>query len=175
MNSNSEKTEPCVSCEYEENLGILREIDFFSGLSLESTKLFAYLCVRQEFKPGDFLFRQKDEKGGAYYIISGTARLSRRRDGEKTEIRDYGEGEFIGRLSLMANVRRLFSLQAMTDVTCLMISREKFDRALQQFPDQLPRMIQVIAEDIHKWEKRFFKERSGDCSSWMEAMGVSLI
>lgn len=175
MNSNLEKNDTCASCEYEENLGILRQIDFFSGLPLEATKLFAYLCSRERFNLGDFLFRQDEEEGRAYYIISGTASLLQGRNDEEVQIRTYGEGEFIGRLSLMVNERRLFSLKAATDVNCLTLSREKFDTALKQFPDQLPKMIQVIGKDIHKWEKRFLKERTGDCSSWMKKMGVSLV
>ena len=44
MNSNSGKNESGTSSEYQENLDILRQIDFFSGLPLEATKVFAYLC-----------------------------------------------------------------------------------------------------------------------------------
>jgi len=46
------------SCEYQENLGILRQTYFFSGLPLESLKIFAYLCTREKFREGEFLFRQ---------------------------------------------------------------------------------------------------------------------
>jgi len=175
MNSNSGKNEHCATCEYEENLSILRQIDFFSGLPLETTKVFAYLCARERFKPDDFLFQQDEKDGRAFYIISGNTRLSHRLNGEEKHIRDYGEGEFVGRLSLMGNMRRLYNLKAVTDVVCLMISQEKFNKALQQFPDQLPKMIRVIVENIYKWEKRFLKERSGDCSDCTQKMGVSLV
>jgi CRP-like cAMP-binding protein len=175
MNSNSGKSDDGASCEYQENLNILRQIDFFSGLSLDATKVMAYLCSRERFKPGDFLFQQDEEEGRAFYIISGSARLSHRSETEDLHIRDYGEGEFIGRLSLTGNMRRLFNLQAETDVLCLTISQEKFNKALQQFPDQLPKMIRVIVDNIYRWEKRFLKERTGDCSDCMRKIGVSLV
>ena len=75
MNSNTEKNEDGATSEYQENLNILRQIDFFSGLPLEATKVFAYLCIREKFKSGDFLFQQDEEDEQAYYIISGSARL----------------------------------------------------------------------------------------------------
>ena len=37
------------SSEYQENLDILRQTYFFSGLPLESLKVFAYLCTREKF------------------------------------------------------------------------------------------------------------------------------
>jgi len=175
MNSNSGKNSDSASCEYQENLNILRQIDFFSGLSLEATKVFAYLCSRERFKPEEFLFQQNEEEGRGFYIISGTAGLFHQRNGEEIHIRDYGEGEFIGRLSLTGNIRRLFNLQAVTDVVCLTISQEKFNRALQQFPDQLPKMIRVVVENIYRWEKRFLKEQTGDCRDCMQKIGVSLV
>ena len=175
MSSNLEKNESDASCEYQENLNILRQIDFFSGLPLEATKVFAYLCSRESFKQGDDVFTQDDEDGRAYYLISGSARLIHRANGNETAIRDYQEGEFIGRLVLMGRMRRLFSLQAITDLTCLTIDRTKFARALEQFPDQMPKIIKVLVDNIYNWEKRFIANRTGDCEDCMQKVGVSLV
>lgn len=175
MSSNLEKNEGGTSCEYQENLNILRQIDFFSGLPLEATKVFAYLCSRELFKQGDYLFLQDDEDGRAYYVISGSARLVHRANGNETTIRDYHEGEFIGRLALMGRMRRLFTLQAINAVTCLTIDRAKFTKALGQFPEQMPKIIKVLVDNIYNWEKRFIANRTGDCEDCMQKVGVSLV
>lgn len=175
MNSNTEKNEDGAACEYQENLNKLRQIDFFSGLPLEATKVMAYLCIREKFKAGDFLFQQDEEDEQAYYIISGRARLLHVADGQERVIRDCEEGEFLGRLALMSPMRRLFSLRARTDVICLTITREKFTKALEQFPDLMPKLIRVIVENIYSWEKRFVAHSTEDCSVCLKEVGVSLV
>jgi len=175
MNSHTEKNEGGPTSEYQENLNILRQIDFFSGLPLEATKVFAYLCIREKFKKGDFLFQQGDEDEQAYYIIVGSARLLHEDDGQELEIRDCEEGEFLGRLALMSTMSRLFSLRARTDMICLTLTREKFAKALEQFPDLMPKLIRVIVENIYNWEKRFVTHRPIVCSDCFKEMGVSLV
>ena len=77
MSSFTEEDQRPKSSEFQENLEILRQMDFFSALSLESLKVLAYLCTRERFKAGDFLFRQDDNDGNAFYIMSGKAELVR--------------------------------------------------------------------------------------------------
>lgn len=175
MNSNSGKNETGASSEYQENLDILRQIDFFSGLPLEATKVFAYLCSREAFKPGDVIFQQGDEDDRAFFIISGQARLWQQTDNAETDVREYRVGDFLGRMTLLGQIRRLFSLTATTQTVCLVITREKFTKALEKFPDLAPKFIEVIVKNIYRWEKHFLKIRSGDCSECLKIAGVSLV
>ena len=154
---------------------MLRQIDFFSGLPLEATKVFAYLCIRDSFKPGDAIFQQGDEDDRAFYIMSGQAQLLRQNDDTPTALRDYGEGEFIGRMTLLGQRRRLFTLAATTEMTCLVITREKFTKALEKFPDLTPKFVEVVVRNIYRWEKHFLQIQSGDCSECLRIAGVSLV
>ena len=175
MNSNSDNNKSIASCEFQENLNILRQIDFFSTLPLEVNKILAYLCTREKYKQGDYLFQEKDTDGQAYYIIRGTARLFYNEAGKEKMIRDYETGAFFGRLSLLGNMPRLFSMKALSEVTCLTLNREKFTKALSQFPDQMPKIIKAVAESIQGWEKRFIKHGSDNCEACMHNIGVSLV
>jgi len=175
MNSNSENNKELIPSEFQENLEILREIDFFSPLPLEIAKVFAYLCTRETFKPEDYLFQQDDDDGRAIYIISGRAQLLHNENDTEILIREYASGSFLGRLTLMGSISRLFSLKALTDVTCLTITREKFTKALNQFPEQMPRIITSIVENIRAWEKRFLAQRTENCEACMRKVGVSLV
>lgn len=154
---------------------MLRQIDFFSGLPLEATKVFAYLCIRDTYKPGDAIFQQGDEDDRAFYIMSGQAQLLRQTDDTPTAVREYGEGEFIGRMTLLGQRRRLFTLTAATEMTCLVITREKFTKALEKFPDLTPKFVEVVVRNIYRWEKHFLQIRSGDCSECLQIAGVSLV
>ncbi|NOQ18635.1 MAG: cyclic nucleotide-binding domain-containing protein [Desulfobacterales bacterium] len=174
MNS-SEKNRSGPPSELQENLEILRETYFFSGLPLETLKVFAYLCTRVKFKQGEYIFRQNEDDGRAFYIISGKARLERADNSTTKEIRDCRTGEFLGGLTLLGEVRRLFSLKAVQDTVCLILNRDKFSKALEQFPDIMPRIFKAVAKNIDAWEERFLADRADSCGECIVNLGVSLI
>ena len=129
-----EKNNSAPSSEFQENLELLRQIYFFSGLPLETLKVFAYLCSREKFKQDEYIFSQDEDDGRAFYIINGQAQLERRNNGETTGVREYTTGEFIGGLTLLGETKRLFSLKSTTDTTCLVLSREKFSKTMEHVP-----------------------------------------
>ena len=127
MNS-SGKNETNPSSELEQNLEILRQTYFFSVLPLETLKIFAYLCSRENFMQGEYILRQNEDDGQAFYIISGKAALEREDNSNVKEIRECHSGEFLGGLTLLGEARRLFSLKALEDTICLVLVREKFSK-----------------------------------------------
>jgi CRP-like cAMP-binding protein len=170
-----EKSEPAPSSEFQENLNLLRQIDIFSGLPLEAVKVLAYLSSRETFRQGDLLFQQKDDDGRAFYIIAGKANLIYRDNGEDHPIRSYTVGDFFGSLALFGSARRLFSMEAMQDTTCLTITREKFSKTIAQFPDLLPKIIKMIVADIHQWEKQFLAHQDAALEPCLRYVGISLV
>jgi len=175
MSWSVEKSESCPTCEFQGNLNILREIYFFSALPIETLKVFAYLCTRENFKPGEYLFTQDDDDGQAFYLVSGEAALIRSDNACEVVIRNYTAGDFSGALTLLGNTRRLFSLRASTPVTCLILSREKFVHAMDQYPQLMSSIFRSVVEKIHQWEELFLSERSEGCSACKQKIGVSLI
>jgi CRP-like cAMP-binding protein len=163
------------ACEYQENLDVLRQTYFFSGLPLESLKIFAYLCTREKFRSGEFLFREGEDGGDAFCLISGKAQLDRTVDAGSRAVRILAAGEFIGGLTLLGDARRLYSLRALEDTVCLVLGREKFAKTLQQFPGQMPRIFKAVVGAINAWEERFLANLSGDCDRCLPNLGVSLL
>jgi CRP-like cAMP-binding protein len=163
------------SSEYQENLDILRQTYFFSGLPLESLKVFAYLCTRERFKTGEPLFQQGEEDADAFCLIAGTAQLERTIGSNVQAVRVYGPGEFIGGLTLLGETRRLYTLRALETMTCLVLSREKFTKTLEQFPGQAPRLFKAVVDAISRWEEVFLEELSDECGKCIPRLGVSLI
>jgi CRP-like cAMP-binding protein len=161
--------------ELEQNLEFLRQTYFFSGIPLEALKVFAYLCTRDRFKTGEYLFRQGEDDGQAFYVIEGNAVLEYEQNGETNIIRDLGSGEFLGGLTLVGEMRRLFSLKATEDTTCLILNREKFVKTLEQFNDLMPKIFKALVMSIDSWEARFLADRTDKCGDCMEHLGVSLL
>lgn len=171
----SEKNKSTPSSEFQENLEILRQIYFFSGLPLETLKIFAYLCTRENFKQGEYIFRQNEDDGQAFYIVEGKARLEREDNGDTAKLRDCESGEFLGGLTLLGETGRLFSLKSVTDTTCLVLNREKFAKTMAQFPDLMLKICKAVAQSIDTWEKRFLTDQGDQCGECMGRLGVTLI
>ena len=171
----SEKNKSSHSSEFEENLEILRQTYFFSVLPLETLKIFAYLCTREKFKQGEYIFRQEEDDGQAFYIVKGKANLERKDEGEISIVRDCETGEFLGGLTLLGETGRLFSLKSVTDTTCLVLNPEKFSKTMEQFPDLMMKICKAVAQSIDNWEKRFLTDRWDQCGECMERLGVTLI
>jgi CRP/FNR family cyclic AMP-dependent transcriptional regulator len=175
MNLSSEKNEIYQSSELQENLEILRQTYFFSGLPLEKLKVFAYVCTRETFNKGEYLFRQGDDDGQGFYILSGKVSLVHMDNGGERIIRDFDAGEFLGGMALLCEVHRLFSLKALTEVTCLILSRERFRSTIQQFPDLMPRIIAAVVKRVSAWDERFLVSRDESYETSRQHLGVSLI
>ncbi len=178
MNSSMERSDACDgrgSCEFQQNIDILRQVPLFSALSLEPVKVLAYLASRETYKPGEILFHQGESDGQAFYLIEGNARLVRETDGALRELTEYGPGAFLGGLALLGDMRRLFSLRAETPVTALVLSREKFAKTLEQFPDIQPKLLEAVVESIREWEKHFVVDHAGACAQCAAYLGVSAL
>ena len=170
-----EKNNTAPSSEFQENLELLRQIYFFSGLPLETLKVFAYLCTRENFKQDEYIFNQDEDDGQAFYIIKGQARLERHLNGDTNQFRDYSTGDFIGGLTLLGETKRLFALKSVTETTCLVLSREKFTKTIEQFPNLLGKICNAVAKNIDLWEERFLADYSDQCGNCLHKLGVTLI
>ncbi|EPR41737.1 putative transcriptional regulator, Crp/Fnr family [Desulfovibrio sp. X2] len=175
MSSSTERNEPCAakqSCEFTQNIELLRQVPLFAALPLEPLKILAYLAQRETFAAGDILFHEGEADGQAFYIISGNARLLREEETGTRELRDYGEGEFLGGLGLLGEMRRLFSLRAETQIRALVLTRERFAKVLEQFPDIHARLGEAMVKFIGEWEEHVLRDQGSECLAYC---GVSLL
>jgi len=175
MDSSEEKNNSGATCEFQQNLEILRQIDFFAGLPMETLKVFAYLCERESFATGDHLYREDDDDGQAFYILSGQLCLSHETDGREVIIQNYDAGVFMGGLSLLGPMRRLFSLKAGQDSECLVLTREKFAKAIAQFPELIPKIFKSVVDSIRSWDQQLLFEMAEKGLSLEGAAGISAL
>ncbi|NSW87627.1 MAG: cyclic nucleotide-binding domain-containing protein [Syntrophobacteraceae bacterium] len=162
MNSPTESDKPCSSamrdrCELDENLEILRNVPAFSAIPLQNLRLYAYLSRRRCYRAGEFLFHQGDMDDCGYIVVSGTARVLRELKDCSIFLNELKEGEFFGGLALFSDIRRLFSVRAVTDVECLTLDRESFRRMLLQFPDVSLKVLDIMIKRIVQMEEKLFQ------------------
>lgn len=172
MSSSMEPRQP--PSEYQSNLEMLMQIPLFTGLPLESLKVLAYLCTRETFKAGEVIFHQHEVDPNAYFFIEGTARLVLE-NGEEELVTEFGESDFIGGLTMFYEMKRLFALKAHTKVTCLMLSKEKFQKTLERFPEIAAKVFEGIAKGIYQWEYRVVTEHARSCAQCRKSMGASMV
>ncbi|NOX32251.1 MAG: Crp/Fnr family transcriptional regulator [Deltaproteobacteria bacterium] len=176
MNSSMKTDDSGDKSEFVANLNVFRQIEFFSGVSIEVMKLFAFLCQRQFYQKGDFIFRQDDDDGCSYYILSGKVKLVLNAGGKEHSIREYGAESYFGALSLVTPMVKQFSLIAIQDTVCMVMSRKAFSKVVDQFPDIHvtiarsigKRLLQAERKCIHEFE---LKERD----ELKNLLGISLI
>jgi CRP-like cAMP-binding protein len=142
-------------------------------MQMEHLKIIAYLCKRETFRPGETIFQRHEQDPSAYLFINGKAGLLLEPGGEF--LTEYGENDFIGGLSLFCDMKRLFTMQAITKLTCLRLNREKFQKVLQQFPEISAKMFETLAKSIYVWEATFASEHGLKCPECRSRIGVSLI
>ena len=164
-----------AACEYTQNLEILRQTEFFAGLPMETLKVFAYLLEREVFADGDYLYRQDEEDGRAFFILYGELHLVRDIDGRKAKVSRYGAGDFVGGLSLLSPMRHLFSLRADVETHCLVMTREKFTKAVIQFPELMPRIFKSVSDRIRDWDRQRLLEMSEKGLPLEGMVGISAI
>ncbi len=174
MNSSMVNHNTCQECELVRNLELLREIPYFSGLSMECLKLLAYLCIRETYAPGDMLFERDNDDARAHYLVSGKLEILRHNSDGPVVCRTLGPGSFLGAVALLGNLRRLFSARAVEETVCRVLAREKFANAMHRFPDQMPRYLQAVVNAIRTWEARQCAEEV-TCEVCLDKMGVTLL
>ena len=176
MNSGINKNNSKEKSEFTENLNIFRQIDFFSGISIEGIKLCAFLCKRQSYKAGEFIFHQDDDDGCSYYILSGKAKLVLNLEKKEHFIREYEVESYFGVLSLMAPMIKQFSLIATQDTTCMVMSREAFSKVADQFPDIPLKIARSVGQRVLQAERKCILEfESKGRDDLKNFLGISLI
>jgi CRP-like cAMP-binding protein len=175
MNWSPENDKAPADSEFSQNLQLLRELPFFAGMPLQALKIIVYLCSREIFEPKDVLFQQGDDDGLAILVVSGTANLTHKHEDRTYLLRQIVPGEFVGGLSLMCTEPRLYTAQASTPMTCLVLERGKFSHVMEEYPEIRFKAIKAITNSIFHWEQRLLRQAAELTDPLNQIVGVSLL
>jgi serine/threonine-protein kinase len=83
------------------------------------------------FAPGTVILREAETGTDAYIVTEGRCVIYRGSGGDRVPLREVGPGEVFGEISLVTNVPRTATVEAQTDVSALLVTREALEQELQ--------------------------------------------
>lgn len=167
-------TQNAPSCEYDKNLDLLLKAEIFSKIPVERLRSYALLVKRMNYQTGEHVFQQGDVDNKAYLLISGSLSITHTYMDKTTTHGKINEGRVFGTLALIADTERLFSVEALTPATCLILPRPKGLSELDKDPESAKTFLRIISDRISHWEKGCLIEAATD-ESCPCRYGVSLI
>jgi CRP-like cAMP-binding protein len=149
------------TCELQRSMQLIRNVPFFASLSPDFFRVLAYLCERQIFAAKQIIQREGESADAAMILVRGTAHI---RHGDR-HVATVGKGLCVGGLALLGEFRWLYSLQAESEVECLLLPRHKF---LPQFiaqPDALVSVAGALIGAVVDWDQ-WQLERAGEIRAY---------
>lgn len=177
MNSSTEHPDAHNgACGFTTHLDILREMPLFTGMPLDVLKVLAYLSGSESFRAGDNLCVQGENLDSCRYVMQGRVEILRTPAGGAPAVaHEAGKGFAFGGLALLTHhVKSLYTVRAKEDVECLVLSREKFQKSAERFPQILPRVLSAVVEHMFTWEAKVLAALEGDAAAVRNIDGLTL-
>ena len=176
MSSSTEQREGlnAKACGFNDHLDILRELPILNGVPLDVVKVLAYLSSVESFAAGEPLCEQGDSLDRCVYVLCGEVVVLRQAGGCAAAMLTRGPGYFFGGLGLLAAAKALYTVRAAAPTQCLILTKEKFLKTAQRFPDILPKILGNVVGHIFRWEEAFLTAHAEECASRGNEMGLSL-
>jgi CRP/FNR family transcriptional regulator, cyclic AMP receptor protein len=123
---------------------MLRSVPLFQGMSDRSVETIASLAEEARFDAGATLVRE-GEPGETFLIIrAGSAVV----DQGGTAIRELGQGDFLGEISLIDGRPRSATVTATAPIDALAIDRAGFTRLMDDFPSVRHDLLNALTQRV---------------------------
>jgi CRP/FNR family transcriptional regulator, dissimilatory nitrate respiration regulator len=164
---------------------LLGQVSFFKGISPDSRRALARICLPVEMKKRQVVFRERDRGDAFYLLVQGRVQLHKTApDGREIVIKVIKPGEVFAEVVLFEESRYPVTAVALTGCLLLKILRRDLHELLRtedfrgDFIAMLMRKQRYLADRIrqlasHSVEDRFFdflREQYGDVESIAAAL-----
>jgi len=131
---------------------IFRRVAIFAELSETEVETFQAACEEQTFRAGDLIITEGNHGEGLFILLSGAASVlkSSVTKGDIELVRLHAGAHF-GEMSLVADRPTSASVRAESDVTCLFVSRERFDLVLRGHPEIARKVLTAFVKTLSRW------------------------
>lgn len=127
----------------------LKQTAVLRGLSGRVLNDLAAIVHRRDYKRDEFLYYERDPGLGMYIVQHGRVRLLvEDDDGAVHELRQVGEGEVFGKLSLLGDFRRVETAQALTDTRVLGFFRPDLKTVIKRHPNSGAAVLEALAHNM---------------------------
>jgi CRP-like cAMP-binding protein len=133
-----------------ERLEKLQAIPLFAHLPQEALERVLDCATEFEAARGHVLLQPNRPGAGLFVIDDGTVEVEL----PKRKI-ELGPGEFVGELALLdENATHVARVHATSEIRCLAISRDDFDRLLESEPELAVSMLKVLARRLSEASRK---------------------
>lgn len=143
----------------------LQHVAIFRNLPKSALHDLADAVHCRDYKRDEFLYYEHDPGLGMYIVQRGRIRLMVENEtGSVHELRQIGEREFFGKLSLLGDFRRLESAQAITETRVLGFFRPDLKTIIKRHPGSGAAIIEAVARNLAAMETeltRVLMEKDG--------------
>ena len=102
----------------------------------------------KDYKDGDTIFDENSIGKEMYIILTGNAKVIKKKDGAETTLATLEEGDFFGEMSLFDNSPRSATVKALGDVKLLEINQKNFLKKISRDPSLAFRMLEKMGQRI---------------------------
>ena len=132
----------------------LAQVPLFGGCTPEQLDEVAGLATAVDVAAGHDVVREGETEPGLYVIASGSAIVFR--GGQ--QVASLGPGDYFGELSLFDAAPRNATVRANTELSCIRLTPEAFERAVE-VPAIRTALLRGMAERIRQFDRRAYWSR----------------
>jgi uncharacterized membrane protein len=130
---------------------VLRRVSVFEGLSEDDLAALAPRMQERVLRAGQVLFMLGDRGSAMFVIASGQVNIFLPGEGSRRlSLKDLGEGEYFGEMSLFDEKPRSASAMASTDVLLLELTKEMLTEFLERRPRASLVLLRTMVERLRE-------------------------
>ncbi len=136
------------------NEDTLAHVDLFSTLNKKELVALAQSCQERTYKAGTTILSQGDTGVGLYVLKSGKVRITQGNNPDRAEevLGTAGPGDVLGEMALLDDLPRSATVEAIEDVTALLLPVWEFRSILRNNPDIALKLLGVLSRRLRKAE-----------------------
>jgi small-conductance mechanosensitive channel/CRP-like cAMP-binding protein len=127
-----------------ESHGRILEGGLFASLSAEQRRLLLATSQSPCFGPGEVIVREGAEGDSLFVVLAGRVEVSKELDGKPVVVRQLGEGEVFGEMTLFLDAPRSATVRALEECRLLRVGRAAVRSLLDGDPGLLERFAALV-------------------------------
>lgn len=142
----------------QEVIDTLQQVPIFRNLPRVAIRDLAEAVHRRNYKRDEFLYYERDPGLGMYVVQEGRVRLLMEDEsGQVHELRQVGEHEFFGKLSLLGDFRRMETAQAITETRVLGFFRPDLKTIIKRRPASGAAILEALSRNLAAMESELIR------------------
>jgi CRP-like cAMP-binding protein len=125
---------------------LLRRSHLLQGMTDRTLEAIGDLTRQATFATGEVIVREGDVGDAFYLVTSGTAVVEQ----NGSRLRELGEGDFFGEISLLDGQPRTATITATGNVEALVLDRDDFQRLIDDHPSVRLELLMALTERLRK-------------------------